>query len=200
MAPRALIASLLFLFGALAPRPLGAQSTATLTGRVTLDGAPVSDVAVFLAGTTRGTITGEDGRYQIAGIAPGSYVVVTQRIGAATQRSPLTIRDAAHATLDVALVSATTLLTPMTVSATRELRRRDEASATIDVMDGAELRRTHASHPSGIMNRIPGVHVSELSGEGHSMSMRQPITTKPMYLYLEDGIPTRATGFFNHNA
>jgi outer membrane receptor protein involved in Fe transport len=30
--------------------------------------------------------------------------------------------------------------------------------------------------------------------------MRQPITTKPMYLYLEDGIPTRATGFFNHNA
>lgn len=201
MAPRALIASLLFLFGALAPRALGAQSSsAILAGRITLDGSPASDVAVFLAGTTRGTVTGEDGRYQIAGIAPGSYVVVAQRIGAATQRLPLTIGDAEHATLDVALVTATTLLTPMTVSATRELRRRDEASATIEVMDGAELRRTHASHPSGVMNRIPGVHVSELSGEGHSMSMRQPITTKPMYLYLEDGIPTRATGFFNHNA
>src|SRR5205085_10393336 len=25
-------------------------------------------------------------------------------------------------------------------------------------------------------------------------------STKPTYLYLEDGIPTRATGFFNHNA
>ena len=200
MAPRALIASLLILFGALAPRALGAQSTATLTGRVTLDGAPTADVAVFLAGTTRGTVTGEDGRYQIAGIAPGSYVVVAQRVGAATQRLPLTISEGDRATLDVALVSATTLLTPMTVSATRELRRRDEASATIDVIDGSEIRRIHASHPSGVMNRIPGVHVSELSGEGHSMSMRQPITTKPMYLYLEDGIPTRATGFFNHNA
>jgi outer membrane receptor protein involved in Fe transport len=32
------------------------------------------------------------------------------------------------------------------------------------------------------------------------VAIRQPITTKPMYLYLEDGIPTRATGFFNHNA
>jgi outer membrane receptor protein involved in Fe transport len=32
------------------------------------------------------------------------------------------------------------------------------------------------------------------------MAIRQPITTKPMYLYLEDGVPTRATGFFNHNA
>jgi outer membrane cobalamin receptor len=50
------------------------------------------------------------------------------------------------------------------------------------------------------MNRLAGVHVSELSGEGHSMAIRQPITTKPMYLFLEDGIPTRATGFFNHNA
>src|SRR3712207_3510031 len=50
------------------------------------------------------------------------------------------------------------------------------------------------------MNRLPGVHVSELSGEGHSLAIRQPITTKPMYLYLEDGVPTRPTGFFNHNA
>jgi outer membrane receptor protein involved in Fe transport len=92
------------------------------------------------------------------------------------------------------------MMTPMTVSATRELRRRDEGSATIDVIDGPEVRGSHAAHPSAIMNRIPGVHVSDLSGEGHSMAMRQPITTKPMYLYLEDGIPTRATGFFNHNA
>jgi outer membrane receptor protein involved in Fe transport len=50
------------------------------------------------------------------------------------------------------------------------------------------------------MKRVPGVYVSQLSGEGSSVAIRQPITTKPMYLYLEDGIPTRATGFFNHNA
>ena len=31
-------------------------------------------------------------------------------------------------------------------------------------------------------------------------AIRQPITTNPVYLYLEDGIPTRSTGFFNHNA
>jgi outer membrane receptor protein involved in Fe transport len=80
------------------------------------------------------------------------------------------------------------------------MQRRSEASATIDVLDGAEVRRARAAHPSGIMNRLAGVHVSELSGEGHSMAIRQPITTKPMYLFLEDGIPTRATGFFNHNA
>jgi outer membrane receptor protein involved in Fe transport len=91
-------------------------------------------------------------------------------------------------------------MAPMTVSATREMRRRNEGSATIDVLDGAELRNSHETHPADVMNRLAGVHVSNLSGEGHSMAMRQPITTKPMYLYLEDGVPTRATGFFNHNA
>jgi outer membrane receptor protein involved in Fe transport len=30
--------------------------------------------------------------------------------------------------------------------------------------------------------------------------MRQPITYNPVYAYLEDGIPIRSTGFFNHNA
>ena len=200
MAPRALASSLIIMLCALAPGLLLAQSTATLGGRVTLDGAPASDATVFLVGTTRGAVTGEDGRYQIAGIAPGRYTVAAQRIGAAPRRTELVVAAGEHATVDIALVSAATLMTPMTVSATRELRRRDEGSATIDVMDGAEIRRTRAAHPSGVMNRIPGVHVSELSGEGHSMSMRQPITTKPMYLYLEDGIPTRATGFFNHNA
>ncbi|HET7275757.1 MAG TPA: TonB-dependent receptor, partial [Longimicrobiaceae bacterium] len=38
------------------------------------------------------------------------------------------------------------------------------------------------------------------SGEGHMMAIRLPMSTKPMYLYLEDGVPTRSTGFFNHNA
>ncbi|MFL5606992.1 MAG: TonB-dependent receptor [Gemmatimonadaceae bacterium] len=179
---------------------LAAQSTATLSGRVTLDGVPTSDVAVYLVGTTRGASTGADGRYQITGITAGRYTVTAQRIGAATRKSEITVAAGEAATLDVALESSATMIAPMTVSATRELRRRDEGSATVDVIDGPEVRRSHAAHPSGIMNRVPGVHVSDLSGEGHSMAMRQPITTKPMYLYLEDGIPTRATGFFNHNA
>ena len=182
------------------PAALGAQGTATVSGRVTLDGAPVADVAVYLEGTARGMQTGEDGRYRIASVPAGQYVLVAQRIGATTRRARVALAASDSTTLDLALESSATVIAPMTVSATRELRRRDEGSATVDVLDGAELRRTHAAHPSGVMNRIPGVHVSELSGEGHSLAIRQPITTKPMYLYLEDGIPTRATGFFNHNA
>jgi outer membrane cobalamin receptor len=208
MAPRALaprrrtgVAFIVAAFtAALTTSPAGAQATATITGRVTVDGTPAADVTIFLQGTTRGAMSGDDGRYQVAGVAPGAYVVVAQRIGTTTRRDSVTVARGQVLTLDVALTSAATVMAPMTVSATREMRRRNEGSATIDVLDGAELRNTHASHPADVMNRLAGVHVSNLSGEGHSMAMRQPITTKPMYLYLEDGIPTRATGFFNHNA
>ena len=146
-------------------------------------------------------MSGEDGRYQIAGVPAGEYTLVAQRIGTTTSKSVVTVTGGRVARRSTSRSPAPRrVMAPMTVSATREMRRRNEGSATIDVLDGAELATAMPAHPAGVMNRLAGVHVSKLSGEGHSMAMRQPITTKPMYLYLEDGIPTRATGFFNHNA
>ena len=92
-----------------------------------------------------------------------------------------------------------TVLTATVVTASRERQKRTQTSVTIDALSGAEIARTKPAHPAELLNRIAGVHVSELSAEGHSTAIRQPLTTKPMYLYLEDGVPTRATGFFNHN-
>jgi outer membrane receptor protein involved in Fe transport len=44
------------------------------------------------------------------------------------------------------------------------------------------------------------VAISVTNGEGHQTAIRQPISTSPLYLFLEDGIGVRPTGFFNHNA
>src|SRR5690606_1288460 len=38
------------------------------------------------------------------------------------------------------------------------------------------------------------------ANEQHQMSIRQPMTTKSLFLYLEDGMPIRTTGLYNHNA
>lgn len=103
------------------------------------------------------------------------------------------------ADVEFKLAEAAALIEPMVVVGSREAER-NRSSSRIDALSGADVRVARATHPAEIMNRIAGVHVSELSGEGHSLAIRQPITTKPMYLYLEDGVPTRPTGFFNHNA
>jgi outer membrane receptor protein involved in Fe transport len=185
----------------LLPRGTAAQPHA-LSGRVVSaeTAEPLSDVLIRLEATTRATVTGADGRFTFSPVPAGPYVLVAQRLGLATERRELRVGDDGTPALEIIMREEATVIAPVVVSATREHRRRAEGSVTIDALDGAEVRRTRATHPAGIMNRLAGVHVSELSGEGHSMAIRQPITTKPMYLFLEDGVPTRPTGFFNHNA
>lgn len=88
----------------------------------------------------------------------------------------------------------------VTVTGTREGRALAETPASIGVVKGEEIRSSSPKHPSEIMGQIPGVWVNVTGGEGHQTAIRQPLTTSPVYLYLEDGVPTRSTGFFNHNA
>lgn len=88
----------------------------------------------------------------------------------------------------------------ITVTGTREARPVAETPATVSTVSEAAIGQARPTHPKDVLNQIPGVWVSNLSGEGHSTAIRQPLTTSAVYLYLEDGIPTRSTGFFNHNA
>lgn len=91
-------------------------------------------------------------------------------------------------------------LEEVVVTATRETEPLKEKPQTIGVIKEEEIKDVRPSHPSEIMNRIPGVWVNVTAGEGHITAIRQPLTTSPVYLFLEDGIPIRSTGFFNHNA
>jgi outer membrane receptor for Fe3+-dicitrate len=186
-----------------APHRLGAQrpGAGAISGTITSStGAPLSDVTVFAPTLRRGTLTESTGRFHLGGIPAGTVHLVAQRVGLAMDTVSVTLQAGATAQIQLTMREAATVVAPVVVSATRELQRRSEGSVTIDALGTNDIRQTHASHPRELMNRLAGVHVSDLSGEGHSMAIRQPITTKPMFLYLEDGIPTRATGFFNHNA
>ena len=191
------------LFALLLSAPvLAAQDAGTIEGtvRATGSGAPLSDVVVAVQGTTRGAMTDAQGRYRIAAVPVGDRVILAQMIGRGRGAHSVRVSADSVARVDFSLTEVAAVMAPTVVSATREVQRRTDQSATIDVLEGAAIREVRAAHPSGIMQRLPGVHATQLSGEGLSMAIRQPITTKPMYLYLEDGVPTRSTGFFNHNA
>lgn len=94
----------------------------------------------------------------------------------------------------------TKALGEVTVTATREGQLISETPASVGVIKGQALRDVKPTHPSEIMGQVAGVWVNVTGGEGHQTAIRQPLTTNPVYLYLEDGVPTRSTGFFNHNA
>ncbi len=179
-----------------------AQEVGTIEGTVRAagGGGPLADVTVAVQGTTRGAMTDAQGKYRIVAVPVGDRVVFAQLIGRARATQAIHVATDTIARAEFSLTEVAAVIAPMVVSATREVQRRTDQSTTIDALEGAAIREVRAAHPSGIMQRLPGVHATQLSGEGLSMAIRQPITTKPMYLYLEDGVPTRSTGFFNHNA
>ena len=177
-----------------------AQGAIEGVARSAHDNTPLPGVAVVVEGTRLGALSDADGRFHISDVPAGTHTIVARRLGLDSLKRQVEISDGATTSVELALRESAAILEPVVVSATREAQRRGESSVTIDVLDADQIRDAHASHPAQLLDRLPGVHVSELSGEGHSMAIRQPITTKPMYLYLEDGVPTRATGFFNHNA
>lgn len=184
--------------------PLGAQGTghADVSGTVlsARTDQPLGEARVRLADLGRATVTDSRGRFRFAFVPTGTHRVVAQAIGHAPDTLLVEVSARGADGLTFGLHEAAVILDPMVVSATQEVQRRAEGSLTVDALGGAEIRETRAAHPSGILNRLAGVHVSETSGEGHMMAMRLKVSTAPMYLYLEDGVPTRPTGFFNHNA
>jgi iron complex outermembrane receptor protein len=88
----------------------------------------------------------------------------------------------------------------VTVTATREESRRFDMPESTGVLGGALISEVRPVHPSDIMERIAGVHQVWLAGDHHTTVIRQPINFNPVYLYLENGVPTRSTGFFETNA
>ena len=105
-----------------------------------------------------------------------------------------------HLVLAQSAVAPVTSLDPLTVTGTREKALLSETPVSIGAITPETIRETAPLHPGQLLGQIPGVSVAVTNGEGHTTAIRQPFTTSPLYLFLEDGIPIRATGFFNHNA
>jgi outer membrane receptor protein involved in Fe transport len=91
-------------------------------------------------------------------------------------------------------------LPSVVVTGTREKESLNETPAAVGIIPRESIQSTRPNHPSQIMGQVPGVAVAVTNGEGHTTAIRQPFTTNPVYLFLEDGVPIRSTGFFNHNA
>ena len=98
------------------------------------------------------------------------------------------------------MVQSQTELPTVTVTATREEEKISETPISVGVVPQRSIQLTKPAHPLEILGQVPGVSISVTNGEGHQTAIRQGFTTSPVYLFLEDGIPTRATGNFNHNA
>jgi outer membrane receptor protein involved in Fe transport len=159
--------------------------------KITHEAIPGATVAV--QGTGKGIPTDEAGRFTVTGVTPTTLVV--SAVNYATQAvqatgSPLTIE----------LMPATNKLQEIVVSGSRTAQKRSEVPVAISTISAQTLAETRASRLDQVLNKATGVFMVNLGNEQHEMSIRQPLTTKSLFLYLEDGIPIRTSGIYNHNA
>jgi outer membrane receptor protein involved in Fe transport len=111
-----------------------------------------------------------------------------------------TIAIAGRSIVNIALAPSNKDLQQVVVSASRTIQKRSEAPIAISTISKQTLEDTRAIQLDQLLNKVSGVNMVSLGNEQHEMSIRQPMTTKSLFLYLEDGIPIRTTGLYNHNA
>ncbi|HIF06517.1 MAG TPA: TonB-dependent receptor [Gemmatimonadetes bacterium] len=196
-----LAALMLVVLSAFTPHQAAAQGSGTIVGQVVAadNGAPLASVTIFIDGSNRRAATNSQGRFTLA-IPAGDHVLVAERLGLESTRQEITVSAGATTTVNLQVASSAIELSRIVVTAAREAQDRSRVAASVGVVDRSDIANTLPSHPSEIMGRVAGVLVNTTGGEGHMTAIRQPLSTAPVYLYLEDGLPTRSTGFFNHNA
>jgi iron complex outermembrane recepter protein len=101
---------------------------------------------------------------------------------------------------NIGLVPQCTIMDEVVVTAGREAQARSEAPMAIEKISQSTINETKPTLLAELINKVPGVIMLNLNNEQHGMSIRQPMGTSPYYLYMEDGIPLRTMGIFNHNA
>jgi iron complex outermembrane receptor protein len=168
---------------------------------VSSEGAePIADAMVGIFGMGRHVTTDSAGRFTLSEVKFGSQRVEVRAIGYQPSAHAVTVVPGDVTRVELRLQPAVVNLPEVVVSSSREEQLASATAVSVGVIRGEEIRETRGHHPAEIVNRTPGVYVSNFGGEGHATAIRQPITTKALYAYLEDGVPIRSTGFFNHNA
>ena len=93
-----------------------------------------------------------------------------------------------------------TQLTTIVVSANKLKEKRIESPVAISILSPKTVDETKAQRIDFLLNKVSGVYMPTIGNEQHMMSIRQPISLKGLYLYLEDGMPIRTSGLFSSNA
>ena len=145
---------------------LGAAQHGTIAGTVVDQaGAPVTPARVFLGATNQGAVTNQQGKYVIAGVAPGTYDLRVAIIGYAGEHQSVTVEPGQSATADFTLKRVAMSLDAVIVTASGEQRARENGNAitTIRVSDIVETQPI-TSMTDLLSGRAAGVNILPSTG------------------------------------
>ena len=155
---------------------------------------PVIGATVKNPNGTQGAITDQNGKFELS--TSNFSKIVIQSIGYASQE----LAVSSGKELIISLEPSPENLQQIVVTGNREAALRTETPIAISKISPKMIDEAKATSIYEVINKTPGVLMVNLNNEQHSMSIRQPMTTNAYYLYMEDGVPIRPMGVFNHNS
>ncbi len=138
------------------------------------------------------TISNENGSFNLQ---TNSNKIIINAVGYDAKTIDITNKN-----LAISLSPSQKILDQVVVTANRTNEKRTEAPIAISIINKQTIDEAKAQRIDAVLNKVSGVYMVNLGNEQHEMSIRQPMTTKSLFLYMEDGIPIRTTGVYNHNA
>ena len=151
---------------ALTAAQAGAQ-TAAVNGRVidAVSKTPVPLAQVQVVGTTRGTTTGDDGTFRIAGLPPAQYTIRVLRIGYQASTQTVALATSATAQIEFQLNPVAVSLEEVVTTATGETARRREIGSAVSTIQPKQENLTNAQSASQLLSgKVPGVNVAASGG------------------------------------
>jgi iron complex outermembrane receptor protein len=189
--------STLLLYIILCFAPVFAFGQSNLHGTVTDARTNEAVAGVMISNTTNGkllTTTNAKGKFSFN--ADSIKTIRLTMIGFADKIYTLS----GVGSVELALEPSTIDLQQVVISASRERQARQDAPIAISKINATQIHDTKATALYQLLNKVTGVYMVDLGNEQHTMAIRQPITYNALYLYMEDGLPIRPTGIFNHNS
>jgi iron complex outermembrane recepter protein len=154
---------------------------------------PLPGATVRTSDHTKGTLTNADGRFSLS-VEAGTDKLILSFVGFAEKEIPVSENQSVGLEADVHSLQS------VVVTANREAGLRTAAPVAISRLPARILDETKPTHIYEALNKVSGVYMVNLNNEQHAMAIRQPFTTNAYFQYLEDGLPIRPMGVFNHNA
>ncbi|MEM6633910.1 MAG: TonB-dependent receptor plug domain-containing protein [Bacteroidota bacterium] len=153
------------------------------------DGAPLSGATVLIKGSTQGTFTQEDGRYQIE-VPSDNATLVFKYVGFEEQEVPV----AGRTTIDISMIASDQYLDEIVVIGYGSVKKSDLTGSVSSLKADDLTPGANISVDQMLQGRAPGVLISQKSGEpGSAMSVKirgaSSISASNEPLYVIDGLP-----------
>jgi TonB-linked SusC/RagA family outer membrane protein len=175
--------------------PAASAQNGRVEGTVTdsLSRQPVEGVQVVLTGTAFGAVTGSNGRYVLANVAPGTYELEARRIGyAPLQRAGVQVPAGGTVTLDLQLNPRSFRMQDVVVTGVVDPTAGVKVPFTVGKVDAADAPVPAMNALETIAGKVAGVSVigGGQPGAGTSIVLRTPssISKGNAPLVVVDGV------------